>query len=133
MSTLLDRVIEHEGFESKPYPDPLTGAEPYTFGHGLTWITESESKRIVIERLEQNRKSLVAIHPWLASQPQDVIDVVVEMSYQMGVVGVNKFRKMWGALQRKDYQTAAAEMLDSRWARQTPNRAKALATIVSGQ
>lgn len=129
---LLERVIEHEGFEPKPYPDPLSGAEPYTFGHGLTYISEFESTWIVTRRLKQHRKSLMELHPWLSQQPEKLIDVVVEMSFQMGVVGVNKFRKMWGAIQRKDYQTASAEMLNSRWANQTPSRARALAAIVSG-
>ena len=34
-----------------------------------------------------------------------------------------KFKKMKAALERGDFEAAAAEMLDSRWARQTPNRA----------
>jgi len=130
--TLLERVLEHEGFESKPYPDPISGGDPYTFGHGLTYITEAESRRIVTERLEQLRDAMVAIHPWLSESPIEVLEVVVEMAFQMGIRGTNLFRKMWVALQRGDYETAADEMLDSRWAKQTPNRAKALSDIVRG-
>ena len=33
---------------------------------------------------------------------------------------------MLSALEKKDFQTAADEMMDSRWAKQTPNRAKEL-------
>lgn len=130
--SLLERVLEHEGFESKPYPDPLTKAEPFTFGHGLTYITEEESRWIVQGRLEQLRESLVAIHPWLSERPIEALEVVVEMAFQMGVRGTNNFRNMWSALQREDYETAANEMLDSRWAKQTPNRAKALSEIMRG-
>ena len=36
---------------------------------------------------------------------------------------VAKFRKMLSALEDHDYHRAAAEMLDSRWARQVPRRA----------
>lgn len=50
---LLSRVIEHEGFESVAYPDPLSGKEPYTFGHGLTYITKDESIVILKSRLVQ--------------------------------------------------------------------------------
>ena len=34
---------------------------------------------------------------------------------------------MWQALENFDYVQAAVEMLDSRWAKQTPNRAQELA------
>ena len=37
---------------------------------------------------------------------------------------------MWAALDSKDYEPAAAEMLDSKWARQTPERAEELAEIM---
>jgi len=127
---LLERTKKNEGFESKPYQDHLGN---WTFGHGLTWISESESAHIVVGRLRANNKSLMAIYPWLSNHPQEVIDVVVEMSYQMGVEGVNGFQKMWGAIQKYNYELAAKEMLDSQWSRQTPNRAKSLANIMSKQ
>jgi hypothetical protein len=41
---------------------------------------------------------------------------------------------MWSALKDKtppDYKTAAAEMLDSRWAKQTPNRAKRMSDTMA--
>ena len=41
---------------------------------------------------------------------------------------------MWSALKdhkMPDYKTAAAEMLDSRWAKQTPNRAKRMSDAMA--
>jgi hypothetical protein len=41
---------------------------------------------------------------------------------------------MWSALKdhkTPNYKTAAAEMLDSRWAKQTPNRAKRMSDIMA--
>ena len=37
---------------------------------------------------------------------------------------------MLAALEVQDYQTASKEMLDSRWARQVPNRARELSEIM---
>lgn len=54
-------------------------------------------------------------------------NIVVEMVYQMGAYGVSKFKGMLKALQDEDYKQASVEMLDSRWAKQTPNRAKRMA------
>lgn len=49
---------------------------------------------------------------------------IQNMCFQLGVLGVSKFRKMWAALARQDYQTAYKEGLDSTWFKQTPNRAR---------
>lgn len=56
--------------------------------------------------------------------------VIVLMIFQLGAGGLNNFKKMRGALERKDYDTAAAEMLDSAWHSQTPGRAMRMATIM---
>ena len=48
---------------------------------------------------------------------------IMNMAYQLGLEGVMKFRKMWAAIGKKDWETAAREGLDSLWAKQTPERA----------
>jgi lysozyme len=53
------------------------------------------------------------------------------MVFQLGVGGVSKFKAMWKALEENDYTTASIEMLDSRWAKQTPTRAENLADIMN--
>ena len=50
-------------------------------------------------------------------------DILISMAYQMGTNGLYGFKRMWVALANKDYLTAAEEMLDSAWAKQTPERA----------
>ena len=61
-----------------------------------------------------------------ANISDDAKIIIIEMVFQLGKTGVSKFRNMWKALQQNppQYSVAAAEMLDSRWAKQTPNRAK---------
>ena len=126
MTGLLDRVCEHEGFESKPYQDHLGN---WTFGHGLTWISEEESKAIVDERLAKNATALIGEHPWIKDHSREIFEVLVEMSYQMGVAGCLGFKKMWLALEERDYVGAATEGMDSKWAKQTPNRARGLMQV----
>jgi lysozyme len=50
------------------------------------------------------------------------------MSYQMGTTGVMKFKNTLTAIEHGDYELAALGMLDSTWAKQTPNRARRLAS-----
>lgn len=59
--------------------------------------------------------------------PVGAQEVVKEMVFQLGLNGVLKFKKMRKALEAEDFELAAKEMLDSKWAKQTPSRAKELA------
>ena len=52
--------------------------------------------------------------------------IIIHMVYQMGEAGVRKFKRALSHLFNKEYSLCAAEMLNSRWANQTPNRAKRL-------
>lgn len=49
--------------------------------------------------------------------------VLESMTYQMGLTGLLKFKKMISAIKNKDFDLASEEMLNSRWAQQTPARA----------
>ena len=66
----------------------------------------------------------------LDDHPQPVKEVLIEMVFQLGVGGVSKFKKFLANLSTKTYHLAADEMLDSRWAKQTPMRAEKLSYII---
>ena len=57
-------------------------------------------------------------------------EIILEMVFQLGKTGVSKFKKMWSALKNNDYKKASEEMLDSKWAKQTPERAESLADLM---
>ena len=59
-------------------------------------------------------------------------EVIINMVYQIGEGGVSKFKNMWKALDNQLYGEASFQMMDSLWARQTPNRAKKLAEKMRG-
>lgn len=130
MSNVVQSILENEGFRSKPYPDPLSGGEPFTFGHGLTYITEDESAAIVKGRVKQLGDRLQSNIHYFKELPIQAREVLIEMAFQMGVTGTLKFRNMWDALSNSNFKVASKEMLDSRWAKQTPQRAKELAELM---
>jgi len=41
--------------------------------------------------------------------------VLIEMTFQMGVRGVGKFRRFFRAVEAKDWEGSYKEMLDSKW------------------
>ena len=58
-------------------------------------------------------------------------NIVTEMVFQLGTQGVRNFKNMISALEDRDYSRASAEMLDSKWNAQTPNRCQNLAKIMA--
>jgi lysozyme len=56
--------------------------------------------------------------------------VLIDMAYNLGITGLLQFRRMIAALERGDYEGAADQMLDSRWAEQVGMRATRLAEMM---
>lgn len=125
MNELINSVKQNEGFRSEVYQDTL-GFD--TIGYGTKMpLSEEEAELILKHRLNEKIEALISRKSIVLDLPTDKQFVLFEMAYQLGVGGLLKFKKMWKALESKDYKTAGIEMLDSRWAVQTPNRAKELA------
>lgn len=53
--------------------------------------------------------------------------VLISMAFQMGVAGLMGFRTTLSLVERGEYDAAAQQMLKSKWATQTPQRAQRLA------
>lgn len=63
-------------------------------------------------------------HPDLGYMWNPRLAVLISMAYQMGVDGLAKFKKTLGYVATGDFDDAAHMMIQSKWAKQTPNRAK---------
>ena len=50
--------------------------------------------------------------------------VLVSMAYQIGVAGLAQFKNTLYLIESKRFEDAAVAMLQAKWAKQTPNRAK---------
>jgi lysozyme len=68
--------------------------------------------------------------PAYAELSNDRKAVIQSMAYQLGITGLFNFKKMWKALEEGNYGDASDEMLDSRWAAQTPERAVRHARVI---
>ena len=58
--------------------------------------------------------------------PDEAKCILANMAFNLGGPRLRKFSRMIDAIHREDFAAAAAEMLDSRWADQVPNRAQRL-------
>ena len=130
---LVEEIKQDEGFRGKPYLD--TRNMP-TIGYGtLLPITKEGGELLLRLRLKEKEQRLVRrlaeIGIDLLKQPEEVKSALLNMAYQMGVGDVMEFKRTLMAVKAGDYKTAQAEMLDSDWARQTPNRAERVANLMA--
>jgi len=135
---LKKQVIANEGVRKTAYKDTLNN---WTIGVGHLIrlpdeeylldkeLTDLEVDQIFVTDLNQAiddaRKFIDA-----DSIPDEAFEVVVDMAFNLGLPKLSKFKNFQQALKDKDFVKASEEMLNSRWAKQLPNRSKRLAEIM---
>lgn len=118
--SLLEDIKFEEGFKGEPY---ICTEGFLTVGYGTKFpLDEKECSMLLEYRLSKMQHELDSSLYYLQID-KDAWDILYNMAYQMGASGVLKFKNMIKALEEQDYRQAAIEMLDSKWAKQTPNRA----------
>ena len=127
MSKLIEQLKRHEGLRLKPYKCTM-GYDTIGYGRNLetNGISKEEAETMLVNDMVSVMGQLSA-RGLLQDHTKPRQDVLVNMAFQMGVSGLLKFKNMIAALDDRNYSEAAKQMLDSRWAKQTPNRANELA------
>lgn len=128
-----------ESFRSHPYY--CTSGLP-TIGYGevvgkknepLPNITRTkqEAELFVVNKVREIEYQLMSRFPveWNLCSAQRQA-VLISMTYQLGFQGVSQFTKMWAAIKNRNFELASIEMLNSKWNKQTPNRAKRHAEVM---
>lgn len=137
MPSITSLVQYEEGFREKPYlcsegyPTVGTGIRIGPKGADLKnyeFTVPREVDAVWLQyKLNECMRSMLSNER--ISKAINVLDeartaVLVSMAYQMGVAGLAQFKNTLYLVETKQFEEAATAMLDSRWARQTPNRAK---------
>lgn len=128
---LTDRLIKgHEGFRSKPYKD-TEGVLTIGYGFNLSEGFTKEAADILFyyykdiaigdaENIFNNFKQLNYVRQ----------AVLVDMAYNLGRSRLKTFVRMIDAVENYEYDHAAIEMLNSRWAGQVGDRADTLSEMM---
>tara|TARA_B100001250_G_C19650778_1_gene722572 strand:- start:81 stop:509 length:429 start_codon:yes stop_codon:yes gene_type:complete len=124
---ILEDIKKHEGFEPKVYKC----TEGYdTIGYGFAIkdlvIDKDVADLILMKKLHKLLERVLIAFPWFNDVDDQAKAVIINMCYQLGLRGFSKFKKTIYLLETEQYEDASIEMLDSLWAKQTPNRAKEL-------
>lgn len=125
-SKLKKSLVLHEDLRKFPYVDTV-GKITIGIGYNLTdrgiddeWINTQYNKDVAYFYSELSK------FDWFNHLNDDRKVVLLDMSF-MGLKKLLQFKKMIAALSVQDYNKAAFEMLNSKWAHQVKNRAFTLA------
>ena len=119
-----------EGLKLKPY---RCTAGKLTIGYGRNLedrgITIAEAEYLLQNDVECFHAQLSKF-PAFAKLNEARQAVLINMAFNLGVDGLRNFKMMWAAISLDNYQGAAVQMLQSKWAGQVGERAKRLAEIM---
>lgn len=131
--TALSLVQKHEGLRLKPYRCP---AGKLTIGWGLNLedrgLTRAEADYLLQSQLQELLKRMEqSFAPWWTNLSINRRAVLLDMAYNLGWQGLLDFKQTLNSVTAGDYDKAAAQMLESIWARQVKTRARELAEMMA--
>ncbi|NYS30151.1 MULTISPECIES: glycoside hydrolase family protein [unclassified Pantoea] len=137
MSQIIAVLNFEEGYADTPYLDTLGfptvagGIRIGPKGASLSNYTFRVPRRVgdvwkqcILENKVQEMQSRELLRNALTKCNDARTDVLLSMTYQLGVEGVLQFKNMLTAIGAEQFNDAADAMMNSLWARQTPGRAR---------
>jgi len=128
---LLASIKRHEGWRDKAYQDT---EEIWTIGYGRNLqelrIDKELGEEWLLEDIEEAERAANRFPEYALLDTVARKNVFVEMVFNMGPRRVAGFRNMLAAIRDDNFDRAAAEMLDSKWARQVGARANRLSELM---
>jgi len=125
------QLAHDEGFRQYPYIDS-TGNETIGYGRALKieGISKDEALYLMTSDIQRCEHELWNSFPAYATLNDVRKSVLINMSYNLGIVGLMGFRALIDAITRSDWEAAEAAMLDSTWYHQVGTRAQRLGKMM---
>ena len=128
------QLLEHEGFRSSAYEDSL-GFLTIGIGRMIDakrggGITAEEALYLLANDIAKVERQLYERLPWWRGLDEVRQRVLLDMAFNLGIVGLLGFKGTLQAVQEGRYGDAADGMLESLWAQQVGRRAQRLALMM---
>lgn len=119
----MELVERHEGRRRRVYTD-TAGKLTVGVGRNISDVSFSpdEIDRMFRNDLARARTECVRMFRFLGNFGPVRVAVLVDMMFNLGPTRLRKFKFMRQALKERDFEWAAIEMLDSKWARQVGSK-----------
>jgi GH24 family phage-related lysozyme (muramidase) len=138
--SLIALVKSNEGFKPGYYPD----AHGYSIGYGhfakgngsvpvaqiLGYeppngiITRDEAEILLQYDLAKAKQGAYSVYPWLVKQPQLVQNHIIDMTYNLGVGGIQSFAPTMAHIEKGEYDIAANRLTRTKWYSQVGTRSQ---------
>jgi lysozyme len=124
VNEIIDLLIKHEDLSTFPYID-TTGHFSIGVGRNLTdnGISIDEAMIMLNDDINEKINDLKTHLSYYNSLPDKVQLVLIDMCFNLGIGGLLTFKKTLSLIKTGQYKKAAVEMLNSKWAKQTGQRA----------
>ena len=123
----LEIYLDHLGYKTVGIGHLITeDDELYGFEVGTT-VSQEHVDDLFHEDIQRTVRDCELLYSDFNDLPEEAQLCIANMCFQLGRPRLSKFKKMKMAVDNRDWVEASRQMLDSRWAKQTPNRAMRLA------
>jgi lysozyme len=133
MSKLSDQLRIHEGVRSHAYK---CSANMITVGvgrnideNGGLGLSDDEIDYLLENDIKRCKQELITL-PWFSQIDSVRQDALINMCFNLGMTRLLGFKNALTAMSVGDYDTAADEFMDSRWAKQVGRRAEEVCTMI---
>lgn len=129
-SELLKQIKEHEGLRLKPYKCPA-GRLTIGYGHNIedNGLSKTACEFILFEDIEEAERNLYAVFGRdeyeKLSNSQKI--ALIDMMFNLGLSRFLTFKKFIQAIKKHDWESASAEVINSRAYEQNKKRYKKIA------
>ena len=124
MNKLIEQLKIHEGMKLKPY---LCTSKKLTIGIGRNLddvgISKEEAEMLLKNDIYEATNQLLNAFPFMATFSDVRISAMINFTFNVGIGTVRKFSNTIEYLKNEDWDAAADEMMDSKWAEQVGDRA----------
>ena len=133
MSKLSDQLRIHEGVRSHAYK---CSANMITVGvgrnideNGGLGLSDDEIDYLLENDIRRCKQELITL-PWFSQIDSVRQDALINMCFNLGMTRLLGFKNALTAMSVGDYDLAADEFMDSRWAKQVGYRAEEVSTMI---
>jgi len=129
---LIEQLKNDEGFRSKPY---FCTSNKLTIGYGRNLedkgITKKEAEYLLKNDIKDAQLDCELIFPNFDCYSRARRYALINMMYNLGLSKFLSFKKMIRAIKEENWEKAAGEVLDSKYAKQVGGRAERISKLMS--
>jgi lysozyme len=124
--------LDHLGYPTFGIGHLITGSDPESGEAVGTKISEDRVQQVFNSDIDCVIDDCYRAFDDFGSLPEGVQLVIANMIFNLGLPRFNKFKKMIRAINLGDWQSAADQMIDSKWYQQVTARARRLESVMRG-